>query len=188
MRKMSPSSSRPVSTVEVAAGEMSGMPAATTSGASRSTSTDEFGPMTTSTGFVSRSANDASAVWVPASAESAWNTSTGAPFTPPASLISAIARLTPAAWAPPRNANVPLVGTRSPILSTPSPVGWMVMVGSGVTVGSAGGGAVHAARSAVEARATTHARTSFGRGVGSMLGCMLERYSWRGRRSRRLAC
>ena len=140
---------------------MSGTPASVAGPSSRSASTDDDGPMTTSTPFATRSANDSSAFCVLASPESRLSTSTGTPPTPPAALISRIAALTPATWAGPMNATPPLDGKSVPIRSTPSPIG----VGDGLDGVGVGMGAVvqavviaATARSAATRRARTKAR------------------------------
>ena len=81
---------------------------------------EDAAPMNASTSSASRRSTVAFAT-SPLSPESPGSHSTSAPLTPPAALISATASSTPANSGGPRNARLPVSGSKPPRRSTPSP-------------------------------------------------------------------
>src|SRR5690606_19421829 len=93
------------------------MPAAVMSSMTLSVTDDDAAPMTAEAPSAMSFETDCEAIWAFAvSDESVWMTVTGAPFTPPASLISLSARSTPATSGGPRKASEPVSGSRVPMM------------------------------------------------------------------------
>ena len=129
---------------------MRGTDAAAAAGSRDSATADDDGPMTTSTPRATRSSNDGPAFPLSSSPASRLTTSTGAPSTPPAALISRTAAFTPATWPGLSTARPPLPGKRVPMRRMPSPVGdGRAVVGVGI------GGPVQPVTAATTAAAST---------------------------------
>jgi hypothetical protein len=102
--------------VAVFAGEICTISAPVTSSTTLRVTDDDAAPTITETSWLMRSVTDCVATSaLSASEESVWMTSTSWPSTPPASLISSTARLTPAISGGPRYAREPVWGRRVPI-------------------------------------------------------------------------
>ena len=104
------------------AGEICTTPAPVILSITESETLDEAAPTMASTSLDSRRSTDCEAVSVEVSPESELVTSTCLPLTPPASLMSLMARSTPANSGGPRKASEPVCGSSVPILSVPSPL------------------------------------------------------------------
>src|SRR5690554_3794832 len=141
VRKSMSSSSSPLSRGAIAAGEITGTPASIAAGRMRSASTEDDGPMITSTFFSRSESNDASSFFSFASPEFPCTTTIDLPRTPPDSLISFTATLTPATCAGAMKACAPVTGKSVPIVRMPSPAG--SDAGVGVTLGAGAGAAEH---------------------------------------------
>ncbi len=107
--------------MEVLAGENIVTPAPVIWSITLAETLEEAAPMMASTPAASSRVTVCTAVSVVVSPESPSTSSTGAPRTPPAALISSTAICTPAISGGPRKARLPVSGRRVPILRMPSP-------------------------------------------------------------------